>query len=93
LASDEVAGTHRSRIWVTEVTLPEAVKPWWTFSEIVDWFRNTDPNASILSICRAVGERCASGRVRARGRRRIFNFDRFPRISHTDPGFVRLSEE
>jgi hypothetical protein len=88
-----VAGTHRSRIWVTEVTLPEAVKPWWTFSEIIDWFRNTDPNASILSICRAVGERCASGRVRARGRRRIFNFDRFPKISHTDPGFVRLSEE
>ena len=73
--------------------MPEAVKTWWTLSDIVDWFREADPNASILSICSAVKELCEAGRVRARGRRRIYNWDRFPKLSHTDPGFVGLSEE
>jgi hypothetical protein len=73
--------------------LAEGDKTWWTFKEVVDWFRQADPNASICNIRSAVEERCAAGRIRARGRRRVYKWDRFPKISHTDPGFVPIPEE
>jgi hypothetical protein len=37
--------------------------------------------------------RCVSRRIRARGRRRIYRYDRFPKIEHTDPAFVLFSEQ
>lgn len=75
------------------MTLTKAVKNWSAFGDIVHWLRETDPKASILSIRSAVWERCKSGRVRARGRRRTYSWDRFPKLSPADPEFVRLSEE
>jgi hypothetical protein len=69
------------------------VNTWWKLDDLVDWFRKTDPNASTIRILSAVEERCACGRIRARGRRRIYVWDRLPKIRHTDPEFVPMSEE
>lgn len=86
-------GMHGTSTLAMDLNLLENVKTWWTFREVVDCFQQTDPNASIFDVRSAVEERCASGRIRARGRRRIYNSERFPKISHTDAQFVRLSEE
>jgi hypothetical protein len=73
--------------------LAELVNTWWRLRDLVDWFRKIDPNASTIRILSAVEERCACGQIRARGRRRVYVWDRLPKISHTDPGFVPMSEE
>jgi hypothetical protein len=69
------------------------VNTWWKLRDLVEWFRKTDPNASTIGILSAVEERCACGRTRARGRRRLYAWDRFPKISHTNPEFVPISEQ
>ena len=93
LGADEAARRSGSRTSATEVTLLERAQIWWTLTEVVEWVRVTAPNTSILDIRNAVEQRCASGRIRAHGRRRIYTFDRHPKISHTDPAFVQISEE
>lgn len=66
---------------------------WWTLGQVIGWVRATYPDATVWDVRAGLEGRCASGRIQARGRRRIYSFDRFPKISHTDPGFVTFSEE
>ena len=66
---------------------------WWTLGQVIGWVRATYPDPTVWDVRAGLEGRCASGRIQARGRRRIYSFDRFPKISHTDPSFVTFSEE
>ena len=73
--------------------MSDADKTWWPLGHVVGWVRGTHPDSPIRKVRVGLEARCRSGRIRARGRRRIYNWDRFPKISHTDIGFVLCSEE
>jgi hypothetical protein len=95
MGSDKIwmrAGSGTSGRLSEGSVLTETDKTWLTLRQVVDRVRGAYPNISVREICDALEGRCASGRIRARGRRRIYSFDRFPNISHTDPEFVYCSE-
>jgi len=73
--------------------MSECDMPWWTLSNVVDWVRDIDPTATIRQIRVALEERCGSGRIRARGHRGVYGYNRLMPIDHRDPTFVQFAEE
>ena len=73
--------------------MSECDMPWWTLSNVVDWVRDIDPTATIRQIRVALEELCGFGRVRARGNRRVYGYDRPMPIDHRDPTFIRFADE
>jgi hypothetical protein len=66
---------------------------WWTLSDVVDWVGRIDPTATVGQIRVALKDRCAANRIRTRGRRRVYRYDRPMPISHFDPAFVHFADE
>jgi len=65
---------------------------WWTLVEVVDWVRGIHPNATIGEIRGALQGWCASDRIRAHGRRRLYSSDRPLPMDHHDPEFVLFAD-
>ena len=66
---------------------------WWTLSDVVDWVRRIDPPVTIGQIRVALEDRCAADRIRTRGRRLNYRYDRLISISHWYPDFVQFADE
>ena len=65
---------------------------WWTLGEVVDWVRRIYPTATIGEIRGALQGWCASDRIRAHGRRRLYSSDRPLPMDHHDPEFVWFAD-
>jgi len=66
---------------------------WWTVGEVVKWVQAIDPAATVSQIRIGLEGRCASGRIRAHGRRWGYRYDRQLWIDHGDHQFVLFSDE
>ena len=66
---------------------------WWTLSQVVDWVREIDPSARVGDIRLALVSRCASGRIRTHGHRRLYAFGSVLPIDHNDPTFIWFAEQ
>ena len=73
--------------------MSECDMTWWTLINVVDWVRRIDPTATVEHIRLALEDRCASGRVRAHGHRRVYEFGQLMSINHRDPTFVQFADE
>jgi hypothetical protein len=73
--------------------MAECDKTWWMLSDIVDWVRRIDPTAAVGQIRVALADACAANRIRARGHRRVYLYDRRMPIAHWDPTFVQYADE
>ena len=66
---------------------------WWTLSDVVEWVQGIDPAATVWQIRIELAGRCASGRIRAHGRRWVHRYDQPLGIDHSDPLFVVVSDQ
>jgi hypothetical protein len=66
---------------------------WWTLGEVVEWVQGIDPAATVWQIRIELAGRCASGRIRAQGRRWVYRYDQPLGIDHGDPLFVAVSDQ
>ena len=65
---------------------------WWTLGEVVGWVRGIHPTATIGEIRGALQGWCASDRIRAHGRRRLYSSDRPLPMDHHDPNFIWFAD-
>jgi hypothetical protein len=66
---------------------------WWTLGDVVEWVQGIDPAATVWQIRIELAGRCASGRIRAHGRRWVYRYDQPLWIDHGDPLFVVVSDQ
>src|SRR5437899_2501413 len=66
---------------------------WWTLGDVVEWVQGIEPAATVWQIRIELAGRCASGRIRAHGRRWVYRYDQPLGIDHGDPLFVAVSDQ
>jgi hypothetical protein len=75
------------------VHMSEPDTTWWTLGDVVEWVQGIDPTATVWQIRIELAGRCASGRIRAHGRRWVHRYDQPLGIDHGDPLFVVVSDQ
>ena len=75
------------------VHMSEPDTTWWTLGEVVEWVQGIDPAATVWQIRIELAGRCASGRIRAHGRRWVHRYDEPLGIDHGNPLFVVISDQ
>jgi hypothetical protein len=66
---------------------------WWTLGDVVEWVQGIDPAATVWQIRIELAGRCASGRIRAHGRRWVYRYDQLLWIDHSVPEFVSFCDQ
>jgi hypothetical protein len=75
------------------VHMSEADTPWWTLGDVVEWVQAVEPAAIVWQIRIELEGRCASGRIRAHGRRWLYRPDKPLWIDHRDGQFVLFADQ
>jgi hypothetical protein len=71
----------------------EADTPWWRLGDVVEWVQAVEPAAIVWQIRIELEGRCASGRIRAHGRRWLYRPDKPLWIDHRDVQFVLFADQ
>jgi hypothetical protein len=75
------------------VHMSEPDTTWWTLGDVVEWVQGIDPAATVWQIRIELAGRCASGRIRAHGRRWVYRYDQLLWIDHSVPQFVSFCDQ
>jgi len=82
-----------ARKTVSEERGPKHGPVWSGLAEVAAWVRACSPTATGPQICNALENSCASGRIKARGRRRVYPTEQVLRIDPGDPHFIWFADE
>jgi class 3 adenylate cyclase len=86
-----------ARLWRLGDAADAALAPaepvaWWSIAEAAAWIREQHPGATGGQVCATLEQLVREGRIKARGRRRVYSTDRPLRIAVVDPEFVWFAE-
>ena len=73
------------------VHMSEPDTTWWALGDVVEWVQGIDAAATVWQIRIELAGRCASGRIRAHGRRWVYLYDQPLGIDHGNSLFVTFA--